>query len=335
MFQTQPARELSKEGSALAIGGAPAGSSAHVRALIAQGLWGDDEIALEANVLAERLGDPELRSYAWDARGSEEFRKGEFEAAHNSEMRRFDFLGDVTDPDHIHDMYISAITPTVAVGRIREARRLAAENDELVARLTPHHRLHGIACVMEVEELAGNWERIRALEDRIELTVAENRATPCVRNARSLLVCAVASEILGDRDRSRELEADADGLPAMGLGMTFGAPRLRLALARQDFATLGELLADKDWYSRQTWFLLPGAAARLDALAVVGKEATIEAESLPGRSGYLEPFMLRALGLARNDDRLIAQADERFRALHLDWHAAQTEALMRLRAAFG
>jgi hypothetical protein len=117
--------------------------------------------------------------------------------------------------------------------------------------------------------------------------------------------------------------------------MTFGAPRLRLALARQDFATLGELLADKDWYSRQTWFLLPGAAARLDALAVVGKEATIEAESLPGRSGYLEPFMLRALGLARNDDRLIAQADERFRALHLDWHAAQTEALARLRGAFG
>ena len=335
MFQTHPALELSKEWSALAIAGAPAGSSAHVRALVAQGLWGDNEIALEANELAERLGDPELRSYAWDARGSAEFRKGEFEAAHNSEMRRFDFLGDLTDPDHIHDMYISAITPTVAVGRIPEARRLAAENDEIVARLTPHHRLHGIACVMEVEELAGNWERIRALEDRIELTVAENRATPCVRNARSLLVCAVASEILGDRDRSRELEADADELPAMGLGMTFGAPRLRLALARQDFATLDELLADKDWFSRQTWFLLPGAAARLDALAVIGKEATIEAESLPARSGYLEPFRLRALGLARNDERLIAQADERFRALHLDWHAAQTEALIRLRAAFG
>ena len=48
-------------------------------------------------------------------------------------MRRFDFLGDLTDPDHIHDMYISAITPTVAVGQIPEARRLAAENDEIVA----------------------------------------------------------------------------------------------------------------------------------------------------------------------------------------------------------
>jgi class 3 adenylate cyclase len=335
MFQSHPARELSREWSSLAIAGAPAGSSAHVRALIAQGLWGDDDVALEASTLAEQLGDPELRSYAWDARGSAEFRKGEFEAAHNSEMRRFDFLGDVTDPDHIHDMYISAITPTVAVGRIQEARRLAAENDDIVARLTPHHRVHGIACVMEVEELAGNWERIRELEARIALTVAENRATPCVRNARSLLVCSVAAEILGDRNRSRELEADADEPLATGLGMAFGGPRLRLALARQDFATLDELLADKDWYSRQTWFLLPGAAARLDALAVVGSEEAIGAEALPARNGYLEPFMLRALGLARSDHRLIAQADERFRALRLDWHADQTEALIRFRAALG
>ena len=335
MFQTQPARELSKEWSALAIAGAPAGSSAHVRALVSQGLWGDNEIALEANTLAERLGDPELRSYAWDARGSAEFRKGEFEAARNSEMRRFDFRGDLTDPDHIHDMYISAIPPTVAVGRIQEARRLAAENDELVARLTPHHRVHGIACIMEVEELAGNWERISELQARIEQTVAENRHTPCVRNARSLLVCSAAAEILGDPNRSRELEAGADELRARDLGMAFGGPGLRLALARQDFATLEELLAGKDWYSRQTWFLLPGAAARLDALAVLGDEAAIDAEGLPAGDGYLLPFRLRALGLAGNDDRLIAQADARFRALHLDWHAAQTEALARLRAAFG
>jgi len=187
---------------------------------------------------------------------------------------------------------------------------------------------------MEVEELAGNWERIRELEPRIEQTVAENRATPCVRNARSLLVCSAAAEILGDPNRSRELEAGADDLRASDLGMAFGGPRLRLALARQDLATLEKLLAEQDWYSRQTWFLLPGAAARLDALAIVGGEAAMEAEGLPARDGYLVPFRLRALGLARTDDRLIAQADERFRALHLDWHAAQTAAFVQLRAAF-
>jgi class 3 adenylate cyclase len=331
MFQSQPARELSQEWSSLAIAGAVSGSPTHVRALIARALWGDEAVALEANTLAERLGDPELRSYAWDARGAAEFRRGEFEAAHKSELHRFDFVGEVNDPDHLHDMYISAITPTVAVGQIEEARRLAAENDELVAGLTPHHRLHGIACVIEVEELAGNWERIGELESRIQLAVAENRATPCLRNGRSLLISASAAEILGDRDRGRELEAEAGELQASGLGVTFDGPRLRLALVRQDFGALEKLLAGQDWYSRQNWFLLPGAAARLDALAVIGSEEAIEAESLPAHYGYLEPFRLRALGAARSDQQLIAQADERFRALGLGWHAAQTEVLAGFR----
>lgn len=331
MFQSHPTRELSEEWSSLSIDGAEAGSPTHVRALIARALWGDESAAVEANALAEQLGDAELRSYALDARGSAEFRKGEFEAAHTWEMRRFDLLGQVTDPDHIHDMYISAITPTVAVGDIREARRFAAENDEVVANLTAHHRVHGIACILEVEELAGNWQRIRELEARIEQTVADNRATPCLRNGRSLLVCAAAAEIVGDRARSLELEADADELQATGFGVTFGGPRLRLALARQDLATVEELLSARDWYSRQTWFLLPGAAARLDALAVVGSEQAIEAESLPARYGYLEPFLLRAIGLTRADERLVAQADDRFRALGLNWHAGQTEPLSRFR----
>jgi hypothetical protein len=185
--------------------------------------------------------------------------------------------------------------------------------------------------VLEVEELVGDWERIRELEARIESAVTANRATPCLRNGRSLLVCAAAAELLGDHARSRAFEAEADELHASGFGVTFGGPRLRLAMARQDVGTIEELLADRDWYSRQNWFLLPGAAARLDALAVVGNEEALEAESLPARSGYLEPFRLRALGLIRADELLVAAADERFRALDLDWHAAQTETLARFR----
>jgi hypothetical protein len=184
---------------------------------------------------------------------------------------------------------------------------------------------------MEVEELAGNWERIRELEPRIESRVADNRATPCLRNGRSLLVCAAAAEILGDRIRSRELEADADELNATGFGVTFGGPRLRLAIVRRDLPAVEQLLADGDWYSRQNWFLLPGAASRLDALAVAGSEQAILAEGLPAHHGYLEPFLLRALGLVRDDEDLIAQSGERFRALGLGWHAGQTETLIRFR----
>ena len=77
--------------------------------------------------------------------------------------------------------------------------------------------------------------------------------------------------------------------------------------------------------------MLPGAAARLDVLAVIGSEQTIASEDMPAPNGYLEPFVLRALGIVRADDGLLTQADARFRALGLDWHADQTEALIRLR----
>ena len=35
-----------------------------------------------------------------------------------------------------------------------------------------------------------------------------------------------------------------------------------------------------------------------------------------------------SIGMLDRHCRLIAQADERFRALHLDWHAAQTRVLL-------
>ena len=336
MWRTRVVPELVEKWSSLALAEAEVGGPTYVRALIARAMWGLGENAgPEASALADQLGDPELRSFAWDALGISAFNKGDYETAHTWEIRRFDLLGEVTDPDLIHDMHISVIPTIVAVGRIPEARRFAAENDDLVARLTPHHRVHGIACVTEVEELAGNWEGIRELEPRIELRVTENLATPCIRNPRSLLVCAAAAEILGDPDRSRALEAAADELAATRLGVALGGPRIRLSLARADMDALRSLLGEGDWYSRQTWFVLPGAAARLDALAVIGTEQTIGSDDMPAANGYLEPFMLRALGIVRGDDGLLSQADERFRALGLDWHADQTDSLVRLRTEAG
>jgi hypothetical protein len=42
----------------------------------------------------------------------------------------------------------------------------------------------------------------------------------------------------------------------------------------------------------------------------------------------VEPFALRALGIARHDDELLARADVRFVELGLDWHRAQLERLV-------
>jgi hypothetical protein len=84
---------------------------------------------------------------------------------------------------------------------------------------------------------------------------------------------------------------------------------------------------------RQIWFSLPAAAAHLDALAVVGSATEVEgaAQRLGKPGSYLEPFGLRALGVVREDEVLLGRADDAFRAMRLDWHAAQTGSLRALR----
>src|SRR2546425_1223217 len=62
------------------------GSASHVMALVAKSYWHaeyEGAVAREASVLAERLGDPELRSYAWMARAAAAFNRGEYGEAFN------------------------------------------------------------------------------------------------------------------------------------------------------------------------------------------------------------------------------------------------------------
>ena len=53
-----------------------------------------------------------------------------------------------------------------------------------------------------------------------------------------------------------------------------------------------------------------------------------EAGRLLQPNTYLEPFALRALGVARDDARLIERAAGRFEARGLEWHGARTRALL-------
>jgi hypothetical protein len=193
--------------------------------------------------------------------------------------------------------------------------------------------MHGVACRLEVEELVGDWDAILELEPRAEEAAEENRHTPCVRNARSLLLCALANESAGRSDRSRELEATANAMQTEGYGATLTTPRARIALVRGELDKLEELLADDEWLVRQTWFSLPAAAARLDVLTVLGEPAAVEeaAARVARPKSYLEPFALRATGIVREDEELLARAAEQFRALRIDWHGQQTDALRRFR----
>jgi class 3 adenylate cyclase len=287
----------------------------------------NEEHARAASALADKLGDPELRSWAWMARAVAAFQATRFEESLTWAQRRFDLEAEITDPDHLVEMRETAAPTAAAIGRLREARRLAEEHTERTHHLSPHHRMHSVALRAESHELEGNWQGIRSLQAEIEQAVAANRDTPCVRNVRCLLLCAAAHAEQGDETAARALEAAADEIGMEGHGYALEAANIRIALARRDTEALARLVESAP--SHRFVFDLQTFAARFDGIAALRDLGRAEDEAqrfvLPGT--YLEPFALRALGAARNDDAMIAQALERFEALKLDWHANQTSAL--------
>jgi class 3 adenylate cyclase/tetratricopeptide (TPR) repeat protein len=318
MWRPVPADELVQSAIDQALDLSPAGSPATVRALVARAFWRPRESRSEARQaleLAAEREDVDLLSYALDASSLTSYAAGEYAEAYADGARRLELSARITDPDHLAHMRESGVPIRIAMGRFDEARRLAAEYVEIASDLTDHHRLHGIALVVEIEEAAGEWEAIRAREERVELAVTANLATPCVRNARSLLVCALARERLGDHARAIELEATAARLGPSALGARLALPKLQIALARGDLAKVEELLNEPVGAgASDTWLLAPWLAARVTALAALGDAPQVEHDApallIPG--AYVEPFALRALGTVRRDAELLEQAAARF-----------------------
>jgi hypothetical protein len=101
---------------------------------------------------------------------------------------------------------------------------------------------------------------------------------------------------------------------------------LEIAIARGELAEVERML--REW-SPGGFDDVDGLIARLNALVALGRHTEIEEEApamLKPRT-YLEPFALRALGFARNDIGLMEQAINRFEAMGLEWHAAETRKL--------
>src|SRR5207244_13362420 len=141
-----------------------------------------------------------------------------------------------------------------------------------------HHRLHGISGRLELEELIGNWIGVVKLQEGVEKAVVENRATPCVRNARSLLVCALAQAHLGDEEEVERLEREGEAHSMTGYGTVLDTPRLQLALHRRDLSAVESLLGEPAVRSAN-WFYLSSMAAHLDGLAALGASERIEDEA--------------------------------------------------------
>lgn len=134
------------------------------------------------------------------------------------------------------------------------------------------------------------------------------------------------------RADARRHEEDAEGLGIEGYGVVLDIPRLRLALIRGDLDAVGRLLETplpiRGWY--RGWMALATMVTRLDGLAALRDRERAECEAAQHLrpNTYLELFALRTLGVVREDEELVRLAQDRFRGLGLEWHAAQTRALL-------
>jgi hypothetical protein len=264
----------------------------------------------------------------YDVRATVAFVGGEYGDALAWCRRRLSLADEYDDPETEVFACAAAINPAVACGQFDEARILAARHDEATQPLSPHHRLHGTALLVELEELLGNWAAVLELEPQVVERIEENLVTPCVMNARTLFVCALARAYIGDEEEAVRLEQTGERLAMTGYGTVLDTPRLRLALHRNDLASVASLLG-KPAVRMSNWFYLSAMAAHLDALAALCERERVEAEALAAlRPGtYLEPFALRALGVVREDGALVERAAQRFEAFGLRWHAVETRSL--------
>ena len=326
MWKRRPDRELIAGWIDRALELSEPDAPARARALIARAYFdpaGSGEAAREASGLADNSGDIELRSWAWGARSESGFSRGDYDDAFDWARRRFDLVPTVTDPDHIALIYLFGLPAFLATGRFQEARHVSKAHDEVTSNLTPHHRMHAVMLWVDVEWAAGCWEAVRNLTSRVESAVAANIATPCSSNASSLFICALANIHLGNEQEARRLERSAEDLGMEGYSHVFDPIQVEIAIARGDLAAVERKLGE---WSPGGLGDIDGLVARLNALVALERRADIEEDALaslkPGT--YLEPFALRALGFARRDDELVRQAIERFEAMGLDWHAAET-----------
>ena len=300
-----------------------------VKALCARVWWDplQEWAAVEASRIAQHLGTAEELYASGSALQEVARAAGRYDEAISWASSIVRLLPELTDPDSRGFAHWGAVVAHLGAGNLDDARRHALHHDEIVCRLTPHHVVHGFAISLLVEEHAGRWEEIRTYASRVEPAVAGNADAPCVLNPRMLLLCALAAAHEGDQEEARRLEQAAEAVPMEGYGLTIDAVRIRLALIRGDLDTVARLIELPVGLS---YTATAAQAARLDGLAALRDRQRVEAAAAPlvQPGTYLEPFALRALGVAREDVTLVEQAQARFEEMGLDWHAAQTRALL-------
>ncbi len=274
-------------------------------------------------------GRSELRSYAWDARGITIWVAGEPDLGRAFEERRFELLDQIHDPDHVADIHYAPVTGCVWLGYFDEARRLADRHDEIVATLRRTTGSTGSRCRRSSRSWSAAGTRSAASTTERDGRPRQPRHAVHAQPADPARLRAGGASPRRSR-ASRRARGARGRLPGLGLrphARDAAHPhRARPRRARGGGPARCEPLPDRGWH--RAWLLLSTQAARLDALAALGRRDEVEAWPAPRRGTYLEPFLLRSLGVVRADASQIARAAEAFERLRLGSQAEETRALL-------
>jgi len=306
----------------------PPGSLERGKALAgAAGVRNAPDLARQALAIAEEVDDDDLRTGALFIMVHASEAAGDFDSMLAAVERNVALLPRISDPDRRANVLITAVVHPVYLGQFTLPLRTIDLLEETTAGLTPHHRMHGAGARVGLAWDMGRWEHICELTLHAEVVVDRNAETPCVMNQTTLLFCAVAHQIVGRPEESRRLEEKAEALNLQGYDQAFDPTRLHLAVTRGDLDRVEALVRRIEQAGvEDNWTRI----AILDGWLALGAYEQIQDTApgwlLPGT--YFEPFVIRALGVARRDEHLIDQATGRFLEMGLDWHADQTRKLV-------
>jgi class 3 adenylate cyclase/tetratricopeptide (TPR) repeat protein len=331
MWKKAPEREIAEQWLRRALELAEPASKAGGYALLARAFSEPTrraQAAADALAVGEAIGEPRFVVHACEAQtlGATEARR--YDEACEWADRAIAAVIELRDPGAALHQYWNAGFVYARAGRLAEASRFAAMTERLAASLTAHDEVHAVGLIALLRSVVGKPGAFVELARRAEGAAAANEDFPCQFNWRTLLVCALGLALHGDRREADRLE-ELGRSKALVAGPAEVEPALlRLTLLRGDLEAIERVL--KVLPPTGTPFDIDAAAARLDALTVLGDRAAIEEEAAPFLEGesYTRPFAQRALGIIRNERPLIDAATGRFEAMGLAWRAAETRELL-------
>jgi class 3 adenylate cyclase/tetratricopeptide (TPR) repeat protein len=332
VWRRQPPREVAEGWLATALELSEPGTKARGYARLTVALSDPaqrDEAADETLAVGNALGDPRLAASAFEAKAMAATEARKYDEACDHADSSVEASLTLADPGYRGFFSWNAGFIYLRAGRIGEVRRFVDRHDRLARSLSQHEEVHAIALRVLLESVLGRWDVLADLAQEADAAAVANADFACQFNWRTLLVCALAPQYLGDEREARRLETIGRE-SAVVFGPAEREPALlRLSLLRGDLGAAARILEALP--AAGDAFGLDGPAARLDALAALGERDRLEQEAAPFlvRRSLTHQFELRALGISGDEPSIVDRAVAEFEAIGLGWRAEETRRFLR------